>query len=280
MKENNLTDLLVTAIKNNKFAAIVIVIALFTIGLGAFTESLDSIITFAENRLLPKGNVTEETQKNSYTQGLANAIPTVPAEAISDSLRSAEKKIDALINTAETSNPVSSNNNLMNNNDSINLENVIPETVSEPNILTLEANANEESIDVIETPKAVVEEDTDKTNSDEVSINNADETDEFLSEEYINSRYRFALAIPYASDRSNALLALAKLASDNRHFKVAIDLAKDIPYTATKSEAFSYIARTAYKNNELDYAFEAADLIPYSSDKAEVMGEIVTTPNN
>lgn len=247
MKENNLTDLLVTAIKNNKFAAIVIVIALFTIGLGAFTESLDSIITFAENRLLPKGNVTEETQKNSYTQGLANAIPTVPAEAISDSLRSAEKKIDALINTAETSNPVSSNDNLMNNNDSINLENVIPETVSEPNILTLEANANEESIDVIETPKAVVEEDTDKTNSDEVSINNADETDEFLSEEYINSRYRFALAIPY---------------------------------TATKSEAFSYIARTAYKNNELDYAFEAADLIPYSSDKAEVMGEIVTTPNN
>ena len=70
MRKDTRTDQFLLTIKNNKFISIIIVISLILIGLGSLTNSLDSIISFVERRVVLTEKMNESEALNSITSEL------------------------------------------------------------------------------------------------------------------------------------------------------------------------------------------------------------------
>ena len=95
---------------------------------------------------------------------------------------------------------------------------------------------------------------------------------------WLLAMYEAAIAIPYASTKSDALQKVVNTAIDNRDFNIAIIAAKSSPYSSTKADMLARIVEAAKTNKEtIGYAVVAADNMPYSSSKADALSRIINS---
>jgi lysophospholipase L1-like esterase len=311
------TDRRLSKIKDNKFVSSVVIIAIVVIGIGSFTDAVDSILTFFDKRLTTNLEVEAPTAQNLITNTVGMNDPgnnfSLQASAeheFSPSMDSPDVSTEGADNEdnsgfisatehqglptiieaaqeivtidAEFDEPAEiAALDISNNVDLVQL--ALEANPSESLAQVNEQNVIEESQVNYESIDAAIEALTDDDRSGtETLTNNAENVgvSPILSEEVIVSRFEFARAIPSTISRGDTLLQVAKLAADNSYFDLAIKAAELIPSTITQGTAFAYIARSAFSTNQLTVALVAANEIPSSILRGEVLSEMATAPNN
>jgi predicted HAD superfamily phosphohydrolase len=102
--------------------------------------------------------------------------------------------------------------------------------------------------------------------------------DEIYEKEYrwLSMMYKTAIKLPHSSDKSDALIKVARAAIGVNDFNMAIISANAIPYSQNKAETLMEIVTAATNDKQYyAYALASAEKIPYSREKGAALKIII-----